>query len=79
MNQKPKSKTAQRLRELRLNKDVSQEEVSKFLGIERASYTAYESGKSRPVRYMDKLANYFGVSVDYLLGVSDIPQQKSRL
>ena len=78
MNKNIISKTPQRLRELRLNKGVSQEEVSKFLGIERASYTAYESGKSRPVRYMDKLTNYFDVSVDYLLGVSDIPQQKKQ-
>lgn len=67
-----------RLRELREIKGVSQAEVAKFLGIERASYTAYESGTSRPVRYMDKLADYFCVSVDYLLGLSDIPQPKKQ-
>ena len=70
--------TGKRLRELREKKKVSQSEVANFLGIERTTYTAYESGKSRPVRYMDKLAEYFNVSVDYLLGVSDIPQQKKQ-
>lgn len=62
------------LRELREKKGVSQAEVARYLGIERASYTAFESGASRPVRHMEKLATYFGVSVDYLLGLTDVPQ-----
>lgn len=62
------------LRELREKKGVSQAEVARYLGIERASYTAFESGASRPVRHMEKLAVYFGVSVDYLLGLTDVPQ-----
>lgn len=62
-----------RLKELRGKKGVSQEEVAKYLGIERASYSAYESGNSRPVRYMDKIASYFGVSVDYIIGMTDSP------
>ena len=66
----------ERLRELREKKGVSQAEVAKHLGIERANYTAYESGASRPVRHMEKLAAYFGVSVDYLLGLTDVPQQR---
>ena len=61
------------LRELREKKGVSQAEVARYLGIERASYTAFESGASRPVRHMEKLAAYFGVSVDYLLGLTDVP------
>lgn len=64
---------AKRLRELRKNKGVSQLEVAKFLGIERATYTAYESGTSRPVRYVKKLSEYFNVSIDYIYGVSDFP------
>ena len=65
--------TGKRLRELRKKKGVSQLEMSKFLGIERPTYTAYESGASRPIRYIDKIAEYFNVSVDYLMGLSDFP------
>ena len=68
--------TAKRLKELRQQKGVSQEEVAKFLNVERTTYTAYESGKSRPVRYLDKLSSYFDVSSDYILGLVDSPSLK---
>ena len=70
--------TASRLRNLRIAKNVSQSDVARYLGIERASYSAYEAGASRPVRYMDKLALYFNVSTDYLLCLSDNPQPKKQ-
>lgn len=73
-----KETTASRLRMLRNAKKVSQAEISRYLGIERASYSAYELGKSRPIRYMDKLAQYFNVSTDYLLCISDNPQPKKQ-
>lgn len=73
-----KETTATRLRDLRTAKQVSQSDVARYLGIERASYSAYESGVSRPVRYMDKLAIYFNVSTDYLLCLSDDPQPQKR-
>ena len=57
-------------------KNVSQAEVANFLGIERTTYTAYESGKSRPVRCLDGLAQYYHVSIDYILGLSDSPLPK---
>jgi transcriptional regulator with XRE-family HTH domain len=68
--------TGKRLRNLREKKNVSQAEVSNFLGIERTTYTAYESGKSRPVRCLDKLSQYYNVSIDYILGLSDSPLPK---
>ena len=74
-----KTTTATRLRELRKAKKVSQLDVSNYLGIERASYSAYELGVSRPVRYIDKLAVYFGVSTDYILGMSDIPHPPKEI
>ena len=73
-----KETTASRLRNLRIAKEVSQSDVARYLGIERASYSAYEAGASRPVRYMDKLALYFNVSTDYLLCLSDNPQPKKQ-
>lgn len=68
-----------RLKELRRLKGVSQAEIAKYLEVDRTTYTAYESGKSRPVRYMDKLAAYFGVSSDYLMGMTDSQQPKEIL
>ena len=68
--------TGKRLRYLREKKGVPQAEVANFLGIERTTYTAYESGKSRPVRCLDGLAQYYHVSIDYILGLSDSPLPK---
>ena len=73
MNEINQNITGKRLRDLRKKKGVSQLEMAKFLGIERPTYTAYESGSSRPIRYIDKIAEYFCVSVDYLMGLSDYP------
>ena len=72
----PMTITAKRLRELREKKQVSQDDVSKFLGVERTTYTSYESGRSRPVRVLNKLAEYYNVSIDYLLGLADLPLTK---
>lgn len=63
-----------RLIELRKNKDVTQEDVAKFLGVTRPAYTAYEAGRRQPdYKILQKLAKYFEVTTDYLLGNSDIP------
>ena len=72
----PMTITAKCLRELREKKQVSQDDVSKFLGVERTTYTSYESGRSRPVRVLNKLAEYYNVSIDYLLGLADLPLPK---
>lgn len=72
----PMTITAKRLRELREKKQVSQDDVSKFLGVERTTYTSYESGRSRPVRVLNKLTEYYNVSIDYLLGLADSPLPK---
>lgn len=58
-----------RLKELRKLKKATQDDVAKYLGISRPAYTAYEAGKREPDDETKiKLANYFGVSTDYLLG-----------
>jgi transcriptional regulator with XRE-family HTH domain len=60
---------ALRLRELREDKDRTQAEIAEVLRITRACYSMYESGK-RQVSYeaLDILADYYKVSIDYLLG-----------
>lgn len=52
---------------------LTQEEVAKQIGLSRARYSHYENGRSEPDNEMlQKLANYFNVSVDYLLGRTTI-------
>lgn len=60
------------LRKLRESKKLTQADVASALQIGRSTYTKYESGKSKPVSEMlIKIADYFGVSIDYLLGRSN--------
>ena len=60
--------TAYRLRELRQNSGLSQQKVADALGINRTSYNKYEKGIINPVRKINELAEFFGVTADYLLG-----------
>lgn len=67
------------LRGLRESKKVTQAGMAEFLGIDRSTYTKYESGKSKPDSDMlIKIADYFGVSIDYLLGRTDVPTVREQ-
>ena len=63
--------TGDRLRKLRSEKGISQEEVAKYIGISRTGYNRYESGDIKPVRKLKELSKLFGVSTDYILGQSE--------
>lgn len=57
------------LKELRKNKGITQEELSKLLNISRGAYAKYETGANiPPAPNIKKLADFYGVSADYLLG-----------
>lgn len=57
-----------KLRDLRNQKKMSQEDLAKILGMTRATYANYETGKTQPdLENLIKLADYFNVSLDYLL------------
>lgn len=61
---------AERIRFLREQKELTQTELAKKLGITRSSVNAWEMGISVPsTQYLVELANIFSVSTDYLLGV----------
>ncbi|PRR86012.1 helix-turn-helix domain-containing protein [Clostridium luticellarii] len=63
------------LKELRYEKDVKQEDVAKAIGISKSGYGYYEQGRSMPdPEMLLKLAKYFNVSADYLLGNTDIKE-----
>ena len=62
-------KFSQRLRELRRERNVSQNELSKRIGVSPSLISLYEGGKRIPtINIASKIASFFEVSVDYLLG-----------
>ena len=59
----------QRLRDLREDRDLRQEDVAEILGISQTVYSRYERGfQTLPVIHLLKLADYYKVSSDYILG-----------
>nr|WP_302937344.1 helix-turn-helix transcriptional regulator [Megamonas funiformis] len=63
-----------RLIKLRENKALKQFEVANLLNINPVTYNRYEKGEREPDHKMlKKLAVFFNVSTDYLLGLTDIP------
>ncbi len=66
-----------RLRELRKEKGLTQIELAKILNVSDRSVGFYETGERDPdTETLKKLADYFDVTIDYLLGRSDIRNQK---
>lgn len=62
-----------RLKQLRLDIGKTQEELAKILDLPRVTYANYESGRREPDNNtLSKLADYFKVSVDYLLGRTNL-------
>ena len=61
-----------RLRDLREDHDKTQQQIADILGPSQTMYARYERGANElPLRHLLTLADYYGVSVDYLLGRSD--------
>lgn len=59
----------QRLIGLRQKEDLLQRDIADQLHIDRSTYSYYERGKTNPpLDILIKLADYFGVTTDYLLG-----------
>lgn len=64
---------SKRLKILRNEKDISQEELARLLNISRTSVTNYELGRNEAsAQVLNKLSEIFNCSIDYLLGKSDI-------
>ena len=63
---------AQRLKELRREKNLTQSNVAAQLGIKQQSYLRYEMGTGEPsLDTLVAIAKLFGVSADYLLGLAE--------
>ncbi len=64
--------TYKRLKDLREDNDLSQLDVANVLEISQQHYSLYESGKIElPVHHFITLAKYYGVSLDYMAGLTN--------
>lgn len=61
-----------RLRDLREDNDLTQKEIAEYLHIKQNTYSQYENGQRQlPIDVLVKLAEYYKVSTDYILGISN--------
>lgn len=68
-------KFKERLRELRTSQNITQEELGKKFNVIKQTISSWENGNSRPdIDIATKLADFFDVTTDYLLGRTDDPQ-----
>ena len=71
--------TIRRIRDLREDSDKKQIELAKYLNIDQSTYSDYETGKINiPLEQLIKIADFYNVSLDYLVGRDDVPNRKQR-
>lgn len=61
-----------RIRDTREDRDLTQKEIAEVLGMKYQQYARYENGEVEiPLHYLIKLAEFYGVSVDYLVSIRE--------
>jgi len=61
-----------RIRDLREDHDMTQQEIADYLGTSQTMYARYERGANElPIRHLISLSKLYHVSSDYILGLSD--------
>lgn len=61
-----------RIRDLREDHDKTQQNIADILGTSQTMYARYERGASElPVRHLIRLAEYYNVSMEYIVGLTD--------
>jgi len=73
-----------RLEDLRIDHDKTQAEIAEYLGCQREVYRRYEKGTRQiPVDFLIKLSVFYGVSIDYIVGLTNekkpYPRKKTKL
>lgn len=65
------------LRDLREDRDLSQQNIAEMLKTDTSYYGKYERGKRPlPIEHLKTLAMFYNVSTDYILGLPDLPYPK---
>jgi transcriptional regulator with XRE-family HTH domain len=63
---------SERIRTLRQGKDISQAKLAEYLGLTKGAVNSWECNATQPTLiYVIRLANFFNVSTDYLLGLNN--------
>lgn len=63
----------QRIRDLREDNDLTQNQIATLLNISQSTYSRYEKGELEiPIQTLIKLANYYNTSIDYLVNLTDV-------
>lgn len=63
-----------RIRDLRIDRDLSQTELANILGMSQSGYSKYETGENDvPTAILIRLSQFYHTSVDYLLGLTNNP------
>ena len=69
-----------KIKQMRRERDLTQEEVAAHLGVSFQSISKWERGDGYPdITMLPALANYFKVSIDELLGISELEMRKKYL
>lgn len=69
-----------RIKSLRTSNDITQKDLAEYLNVGRSTLSQYESGQRIPNdEIKNKIADYFNVSLDYLMGKSDIKESAEEL
>lgn len=71
----------ERIRNLREDNDIKQRQIAEFLNVSQNTYSQYETGTiSLSAETAVRLAEYYGTSVDYLLGLTDekLPYKRKK-
>ena len=67
----------QRLRDVREDADKTQAEIAAILRTRQQQYARWESGAwQMPIEHYKTLARFYNVSIDYLLGISDVKERR---
>lgn len=65
-----------RIRDLREDRDLNQTQVARILGMSQTGYSKYETGENDlPTSVLIKLADFYDVSIDYILNQTDNPKR----
>lgn len=65
----------ERLKNIREENDLRQIDIARVLGISRSTFTSYEIERDTiPLKHLNKLCNYFNISIDYALGLNKVKQ-----
>lgn len=69
-----------RVRELREDRDMTQENLAQLLGMKRPQYCRYEQGyRDLPTDILIRLSEIYGVSTDYILGLTNNPHKPKNI